>query len=61
MLTYMVKFLQDVIKDVKLRKLPQNVQIDDDIRVKPRNIIHRSGGKNMTTEAKVKAALPQGK
>lgn len=61
MLTYMVKFLQDVIKDVELRKLPQNVQVDDGIKVKQRNFIHRRGGKNVTLEAETEVILPQGK
>lgn len=54
MLTYMVKFMQDVIKDVELRKLPQNVQVDDSKRVKQKNIIHKRGGENVTTEAEIR-------
>lgn len=41
-----------MIKDVELRKLLQNVHIDDGIKMKQRNIIYRREG-NVTSKVEI--------
>lgn len=42
-----------MIKDFELRKLPQNVYVDDGIKMKQKNIIHGRGEGNMTPEVEI--------
>lgn len=56
MFIYIVKFLQDVIKDVELRKLLQNVQVGDVIIMKQRNLIHRRKEGNVIPEIEIEVA-----